>query len=160
MKKTLVAYLILSLAFTAFAAAKIERSVFYKALSSGDESVIDKTISSLESEKSTSRNKAYIAALTMKKAGFVKGAGEKLKVFKKGAQVLEEEIKSNPDNAEYRFLRLAIQEHAPKILKYNKQVDEDKRAIVAAYNKLDPGVQTAVADYAKNSKVLRPADLQ
>ncbi|KQS34176.1 hypothetical protein [Dyadobacter sp. Leaf189] len=160
MRKTLVAYLMLGLAFTAFAAAQIERSVFYNSLSSGDESTIDRMIAGLESEKPTSRNKAYIAALTMKKAGFVKGAGEKLKVFKKGAQILEEEIKSQPDNAEYRFLRLTIQEHAPKILKYNKQVDEDKRAVVAAYSKLHPSVQSAVADYAKNSKVLSPSDLK
>ena len=160
MKKTLVTYVMLGLALIAFAAAQIERSVFYKTLSSGDESLIDKTIAELEAEKSTSRNKAYVAALTMKKAGFVKGAGEKLKVFKEGARVLEQEIKIQPDNAEYRFLRLTIQEHAPKILKYNKQIDEDKRAVVAAYSKLHPNVQSAVADYAKNSKVLSPSDLK
>ncbi len=73
---------------------------------------------------------AYQGALYMKKADFVKGVKDKIKTFKKGAQILEDEIAKKPSNAEFRFLRLAVQEHAPRILKYNKNINEDKKAVI------------------------------
>jgi hypothetical protein len=140
--------------------AQTDKLTYYKALSSGEEGTIDKVLARLESEKATPRNNAYKGALTMKKAGFVKGVGGKVKTFKKGAQLLEEEIKSNPSTTEFRFLRLTVQEHAPGILKYNKQLDEDKQAIVEGYPNLEPGLKSIIMDYAKESKVLKEADLK
>jgi hypothetical protein len=160
MKKAFLSYLLISFILTAFNNVTIDKTAFYESLSSGEEAVIDKTLAILESEKSSSQVKAYIGVLTMKKAGFVKGVKSKLNTFKKGEGMLEEEIKNNPSNVEYRFLRLTIQEHAPGILKYNKQLDEDKQAVTTAYSKLDKTVKTFVADYAKGSKVLKSSDLK
>jgi len=144
----------------AFAAqAQIDKQVYYKALSSGEEESIDKLLTKLESEKSSSKVNAYKGALTMKKAGFVKGVGGKVKTFKKGAHLLEDEIKSNPGNTEFRFLRLTIQEHAPGILKYNKEIDADKQAVVSGYAKLDADLKNLIADYAKDSKVLKESEI-
>ncbi|MCF0070846.1 hypothetical protein LZD49_10215 [Dyadobacter sp. CY261] len=146
---------------TAVAAnAQVDKGAYYKALSSGEEESIDKLLATLESERATSKVNAYKGALTMKKAGYVKGVGGKVKTFKKGAHLLEEEIKSNPDNTEFRFLRLTIQEHAPGILKYNKEIDADKEAIVSGFAKLDANLKTVITDYAKDSKVLKESDLK
>lgn len=142
------------------AQAQVDKGTFYEALSSGEEDSIDKMLSKLESEKSTPKVNAYKGALTMKKAGFVKGVGGKVKTFKKGAHLLEDEIKSNPGNTEFRFLRLTIQEHAPGILKYNKEIDADKQAVVSGYARLDADLKNVIAGYAKDSKVLKESDLK
>ncbi len=142
------------------AQAQIDKKSFYSALSSGQEEAIDKVLSKLESEKSSPKVNAYKGALTMKKAGFVKGVKSKLKTFKEGAHLLEDEIKTSPANTEFRFLRLTIQEHAPGILNYNKEIDDDKHAILSGYAKLDSELKNVIADYAKDSKVLKGSDLR
>ena len=135
MKRMVAVCLVLLAAFTA--QAQIDKGIYYKALSSGEEASIDKVLAKLEAEKSSSKVNAYKGALTMKKAGFVKGVGGKVKTFKKGASLLEDEIKSNPGNTEFRFLRLTVQEHGPGILKYNKAIDAYKQAVVSGYDKLE-----------------------
>jgi hypothetical protein len=159
MRRSLIYFLLIG-ALAAFTTRQSDKNAYYQALSSGQEQVIDGVLSKLETEKASARVNAYKGALTMKKAGFVKGVGSKLKTFKKGAQLLEEEIKGNPTNAEFRFLRLTIQEHAPGILNYDKELDEDKRAIVSGYSKLDAGLKEVISDYAKDSKVLKESDLK
>lgn len=157
----MVAVCLVVLLAAAFPAqAQIDKEVFYKALSSGQEDSIDRALARLQTEKSSPKVNAYKGALTMKKAGFVKGVGGKVKTFKKGAELLEDEIKSNPDNTEFRFLRLTVQEHAPGILKYNKEIDADKQAVVSGYDKLDADLKNVIADYAKDSKVLKGSDLK
>ncbi|MCE7064140.1 hypothetical protein [Dyadobacter sp. CY326] len=146
--------------WSGFAVLQLDRQAFYKTLSSGDEASIDKAIAGLEKQKLTSRVSAYKGALMMKKAGFIKGAKGKVKTFKEGAALLENEIKGSPDNMEYRFLRLTVQENAPKILKYNKQLDEDKQAIVSNFDKLESDLKAVISDYAKHSKVLQATDLK
>lgn len=160
MKRTVAFGLFLLLAVVFRIHAQIDKGLYYKALSSGEEASIDKVLAKLENEKSSSKVNAYKGALTMKKAGFVKGVGGKVKTFKKGASLLEDEIKSNPDNTEFRFLRLTVQEHAPGILKYNKEIDVDKQAVVSGYDKLDTALKNVIADYAKDSKVLKESDLK
>lgn len=158
MKRIVAVCLVILLA--ASAQAQVDKGIYYKALSSGEEESIDKVLARLETEKSSPKVNAYIGALTMKKAGFVKGVGGKVKTFKKGAHLLEDEIKTNPGNTEFRFLRLTVQEHAPGILKYNKEIDADKQAVVSGYEKLDADLKNVIADYAKDSKVLKESDLR
>ena len=160
MKRMVAVCLVVLLAAAFSAQAQIDKEVFYKALSSGQEDSIDRALARLQTEKSSPKVNAYKGALTMKKAGFVKGVGGKVKTFKKGAHLLEDEIKSNPGNTEFRFLRLAVQEHAPGILKYNKEIDADKQAVVSGYDKLDADLKNVIADYAKDSKVLKGSDLK
>ena len=160
MKRIVGVCLVLLLSVAGLAHAQIDKEVYYKALASGQEESIDKVLAKLDAEKSSSKINAYKGALTMKKAEFVKGVGGKVKIFKKGATLLEEQIKSNPGNTEYRFLRLTVQEHAPGILKYNKEIDADKQAVVSGYDKLDADLKSVIADYAKDSKVLKESDLK
>lgn len=160
MKRSLIIILVCLASLTTFGFVQSEKKDFYIALSSGEESAIDQALANLEKEKPSSRINACKGALTMKKAGFQKSVKVKVKTFKKGAYMLEDEIKSNPANTEYRFLRLTIQEHAPKVLKYNKQLDEDKQAVIAGFGKLDNDLKAIVSNYAKDSKVLKASDLK
>jgi len=160
MKKAYFLSLFILIIFSAFTPEKIEKAEFYKALSGGVEESIDRVIQKLEGEKETALVSAYKGALLMKKAGFVKGVNGKVKTFKKGAKLLEAEIKSDPENAEFRFLRLAVQEHAPGILKYNKNLDEDKTVVIKAYEKFDSALKSIVSAYAGSSKIIKLSDLK
>lgn len=156
-----VSFVIFSLyfIFSAFHVREVDKTEFYKAFSSTTEEGIDEMMSRLDQEKSSSLITAYQGALYMKKAGFVKGVNGKVKTFKKGAHMLEDEIVKNPSNTEYHFLRLAIQEHAPGILGYNKNKEEDKSAVVNGFSKLNSSLKSVISNYAKDSKVLKEADL-
>ena len=141
-------------------AREVDQGEFYKVFSSTSQERIDGMISRLDQEKTSSLVLAYQGALYMKKAVFLKGAGAKVKTFKKGAHLLEEEIKKSPSNAEYRFLRLSIQEHAPGVLHYNKNLEEDKSAVINGFAKFNANLKTVVASYAKDSKVLKESDFR
>ncbi|CAG4994845.1 hypothetical protein DYBT9275_01480 [Dyadobacter sp. CECT 9275] len=145
---------------SAFAQATIDRNDYYQILSSESEPGIDGMLKKLETEKQSSQVMAYTGAMLMKKAGFVKGVNGKVKTFKKGVRLLESEIDANPANVEYRFLRLTIQENAPHILKYNQNLAGDKEAILTSYRKLDTTLKNVIADYSRNSKVLKLTDLE
>jgi hypothetical protein len=147
------------MAFSSFIGREIGKDEFYKAFSGKSEAEIDKMIARLEQEKSSSLVKAYQGALYMKKSGFVKGAKTKIKMFKKGAGLLEEQIAKKTDNAEYRFLRLAVQENAPKILKYDKDLNTDKRVIIEGYKTLDPDLKNIIKSYAASSEIIKINDL-
>jgi hypothetical protein len=93
----------------------------------------------------------------MKKAGLVGGPGKKLRTFKDGHKRLEAAIQKDSNNAEYRFLRVMVQENAPGILNYNKELQTDGEFVNKHFEKLPPVVQKAITDYSKRSKVLKPA---
>lgn len=133
---------------------------FYEALYSDSLTTVEATLTRLEKEKTNTTNKAYRGGLLMKKSGFLKKAAEKIAVFKEGHELLEAAIKKYPQNAEYRFIRLTIQEHAPKILKYNKNITEDKALIIKEYSELQSTKKSYILDYAKQSEVLTTADLK
>lgn len=149
-------YLICSLiAIFAFNSnAQLDRKAIYTALASDSKEVVQKQLDGLQSLKESSEVKAFKGALQMKAAQFQKTAKDKMALFNSGKKILESEIKSNDGNVEYRFLRLLIQENAPKQLKYNGNLDEDVMAIVAGYSKLKESTKTAIASYAKKSASL------
>ena len=109
---------------------------FYDAYKSEDVKVIKSVLVELENAKlSSDMWVARRAALQMKHASKLKVPKEKLDRFKEGKVVLDAKIKADPKNAELRFLRLAIQEHCPKILKYGGNIQEDVQVIIAGYKK-------------------------
>src|SRR5258706_14096686 len=101
-----------------------DKTSFYTVMASGniadinDELTIIATISIPEKE-------AYKGALLMKKAGLITKAADKLKSFKAGCILLESALKKDSTNGEYHFLRLSIQEHAPRTVKYFKDLEKD-----------------------------------
>jgi hypothetical protein len=133
---------------------------FYKALSSNSESRIEQELITLGKLKQSSQHLAFEGALLMKKASFEKSVNNKVKLFKKGARLLETEIESNSSSVEFRFIRLAVQEHAPGVLKYNKKLQEDKTAVIQGFSKLGSALKAVILDYSKTSKVLKETDLK
>jgi DNA-binding transcriptional regulator GbsR (MarR family) len=150
--KILTLVLIACCSLTAY--SQLDRKAIYGALSSDSKELVQKQLDELQKLKESSESKAFKGALTMKVAQFQKTPKEKLDLFNAGKKLLETEIKSNDVNVEYRFLRLLIQENAPKQLKYNGNITEDATSIISGYSKLKDSTKTALELYAKKSSSL------
>jgi len=135
-----------------------DREAFYTAMASGNMEEINNELSMVRAG-SISEKEAYEGALLMRKAGLLKKAEEKLKAFKAGRIKLETALLGDNDNGEYRFLRLTIQEHAPRAVKYYHELEKDSQYIQKVFKNLSPVIQKAILDYCKTSKVLRQEDL-
>ena len=138
--------------------AGITNAEYYTALASQDTVKINAQLSLLAGLQTNTTN-AYTGALQMKKAGILKSGKEKLTLFKKGKLLLEAAIKKEPQNAEYHFLRLIIQENCPAILNYHDQINEDAKQVRSAYKSFNTEIKKAIIDYAKTSKVLKAEEL-
>lgn len=149
---------ILALSFTF--SASIDKLSFYKAFESNSEATMQSKIETLEKSSQSDQKDAYLGALTMKKSQFEKTPKEKAELFKVGKTLLESAIDSAPKKAEYRFLRLAIQENTPKILKYNTNIEEDVKMIYDSYSSFDGTVKRVVKKYAESSKNLNSQSLK
>lgn len=136
---------------------KFDKSAVYAAMASPDVETIDRVLSELKLS-SIPEKSAYEGALLMKKSGLLTKAKEKLSLFKSGRTKLEAAIKNDEGNIEYHFLRMIIQENAPKIVKYKNNLADDRDLIRSSFKKLDPVVQQVVKDYSKKSKFLKPGD--
>jgi hypothetical protein len=136
---------------------RFDKTAFYNVMSSGD---IDAINSEIDMVKNTSPNnkEGYEGALLMKKAGFPAPPKKKLKLFKEGRMKLESALLADNENTEFHFLRLAIEENAPKIVKYHADIEKDKLFVQKNFKNLSPSVQHAILDYCKKSKVLHAED--
>ena len=130
-----------------------DRSAFYSVMAANNLDAVNTQLSIIKTS-SINEKDAYEGALLMKKAGMVTKAKEKLSLFKAGRLKLEASIKNDKGNAEFNFLRLIIQEHAPKVVDYHKDLETDVSVIRSNYKTLPPAVQQAISDYSKKSKVL------
>lgn len=153
--------LLLLFAFSfSFLNFSIDKSSYYDALSSNSIEKLEGMVQQLEREKSSPINRAYKGALIAKKASFEKTAAAKIKLFKSGVALLENEITKSSKEVEFRFLRLTVQENCPKILKYNQNINEDIDVIIKGYSHLNKELKKVILDYAKNSKTLNSSKLE
>lgn len=81
--------------------------------------------------------KAYSALGLMMKAKYSWNPYDKLNLFSKGKNLLNESIQFDQTNLELRFLRYAAQKEAPAFLGYNDHLTEDKNLIVKGYEMLE-----------------------
>ncbi len=132
----------------------------YNALRSETIDSVDDALATLAEQQETTTIKAYKGTLLMKRAELLSSPGKKLSSFKEGHELLEEAIAEDPENAELRFLRLSIQENAPKILTYYGNIEEDKVMILAQYHNFNKELQAFVKDFAKTSEVISSKDLK
>lgn len=137
---------------------EFDRETFYSAMASGSLETVNSELATVRSSSIKDKD-AFEGALLMKKAGLLKIPAEKLKAFKAGRIKFDPALAGDMDNVEYHFLRLTIQEHAPRVVKYYKEIDTDKEYIHKGYRNLSPVVQKAILDYSKTSKVLQRDDL-
>ena len=134
-----------------------DKSSFYKSMQSESSNEVDAVLNQLKTLDIPERD-AYIGALTMRKAGLVGPPSKKLNTFKSGHKKLEAAIKKDTLNAEFRFLRLIIQEQAPGYLKYRGNIKQDSEYVRRSYKTLPDAVQQAIVNYSKKSKILKPGD--
>ena len=139
------------------AQAGFDKERYYEVMATNQIQVIDNEIDVLKKSALASTG-AYEGALLMKKAGLVKKGKDKIDLFKAGRKKLEAAIKTDPQNAEWRFLRLMIQENAPKAVNYRNELDADCKFVADNFKALSPVVQKAINNYSKNSKVLNSKD--
>lgn len=83
---------------------------------------------------------------------------EKMRLFKAGATLINQMIESNPTQAEMRVIRLSIQENAPKIVRYNSNISEDKAVLIQQFHRLDPELKKFVKGYIMASPSFSEAE--
>ncbi len=136
--------------------SNFDKSAFYTAMASTGIDEVDAQIA-LVKGSSIIEKEAYEGALLMKKSGLVTKAKDKLSLFRSGRSKLETSVSKDNGNAEFRFLRLIIQEHAPKIVNYRGDLEKDSQLIRTNFKGLPQVVQQAIIDYSKKSSILKPA---
>ncbi len=158
-KKLLLFALAITMSYgsTFFLSQKFEKAAFYNVMASGTLNDVETELAAVESAPANERN-AYEGILLMRKAGLVGKPKDKLHFFKIGRIKFQTAFMADSNNAEYRFLRLGIQEHAPKIVKYHGNIITDRAYIREHFKSLSPVVQHAVLAYSKTSKVIHPED--
>lgn len=151
LKKGLILFIAICTYVFSFAQNGFDKALFYETLSHGKLSTIESQLKLIK-DLSGSDKDAFEGAMLMKKASKVAIPAQKLSIFKKGYQKLESAISKNKSNVEYRFLRLMIQENAPKNLGYHKNINEDVKLIIEGKNSVSKDIQNAIEDYSKTSK--------
>jgi hypothetical protein len=134
-----------------------DKAEFYEVMKSGNLETINDEIEVVKGAPEKERE-GYGGALLMKKAGLLKRAKQRLSFFKQGRIKLETAMLADSNNTEFHFLRLAIEEHAPKIVKYHSDIEKDKTLVLKNFKSLSPAVRHAILDYCENSKVLHKED--
>ncbi len=162
MKRSLIIFTICLMTFHYVRAqsstGKFERSAYYAVMASGDLEKVDNELAVLN-DALVNNKEGLAGALLMRKAGLVARPKDKLKFFKQGRIAMETALMADSTQTELRFLRLTIQEHAPKIVKYRADISRDKLYIRQHFKNLPQVVQKAILDYSKSSNVLHPTDL-
>ncbi|MCJ8208153.1 hypothetical protein MUY27_00445 [Mucilaginibacter sp. RS28] len=154
--KTILFFILIATGFEVFA-QKFSRAEFYQAMNAHDLNKVNELLTDVQAAPAKDRD-AFEGFLLMVKAGLVKKPKEKLQYFKSGRIKFQTAFNADSSNAEFHFLRLAIQEHAPKIIKYRDNLNADRDYLKAHFKSLPLATQQAVIDYSKSSKILRPED--
>ena len=98
----------------------------------------------------------YKAAAKIMEAKVSKGNRKTL--VKTGATSLEAIIKSNPNNAELRLIRLSVQENIPKIVGYRGSLKDDKAFLLNNYSKQSAALKNYIKRFALQSKTITEAE--
>ncbi|WP_294202501.1 hypothetical protein [Chryseobacterium sp. sg2396] len=98
----------------------------------------------------------YKAAAQIMEAKITKSNRKAL--VKSGATSLEAVIKSNPNNAELRVIRMSVQENIPKIVGYRGSLKDDKTFLLDHYSKQNAALKNYIKRFAAQSKTFTPAE--
>ncbi|MDR6489712.1 hypothetical protein J2799_004260 [Chryseobacterium vietnamense] len=98
----------------------------------------------------------YKAAAKIMEAKIAKSNRKSL--VKAGATSLEAVIKSNPNNAELRLIRMSVQENIPKIVGYRGSLKDDKAFLLNNYSKQNTALKGYIKRFATQSKTMTEAE--
>jgi hypothetical protein len=102
---------------------------------------------------------AYKGAAIVLKSKYTTILKNKKSLFIEGVTLIENAVKNNPDNCEIRLIRLSIQENTPKFLKYNGNIETDKKHILSHFDKLDVDTKNCIRKYVQQSKLFSDKEL-
>jgi len=95
---------------------------------------------------------AYKGAVLTLMAKFAENRSDKKKYFKDGATLINFAVSEKPNNVEIRYIRLGVQENAPKIVSYRKNKEEDKQFILEHYKEVSSKeVKGFIRNFVKES---------
>ena len=77
---------------------------------------------------------SYQGAAQMMMARYADHPYNKLLLFIRGKEMLEQAIQDHPSDPELRYLRLIIQKNAPRILGYNESIESDALLLASHVN--------------------------
>lgn len=152
MKYLRISLLPLLLAFAAHAQT-FNRTMFYEAYAADSLFAVDNTIN-LMWDTNFREKEAYMGALLLEKSQLLSNTEDKLSLYREGHERLEGAIRLDPFNAEYRFLRLTVQESLPQTMGYYRNIEEDAAMIMERFADLPLEVERAIIHYTPRSKVL------
>jgi hypothetical protein len=101
---------------------------------------------------------AYKGAALALKSKFSSDKKTKKELFIDGVTLLESMVKADANNVEIRLIRLSIQENTPKFLKYKANIEEDKKMILASFDKQSKELKEYIKIYVNQSKVFTEVD--
>jgi|GEM_PF-2280348 len=78
-------------------------------------------------------DKGYLGTATAMYAACAENVIEKFSFFNEGTSLLDQAVNQDPTNPEIRFLRLSVQEKAPRMLNYNNNLEQDAQVIYQAF---------------------------
>ncbi|MGB5556168.1 MAG: hypothetical protein WBM83_16045 [Flavobacteriaceae bacterium] len=112
-------------------------------------------------QKDDVRLVAYKGAVTTMMAKYVEEIKDKKTFFKDGRELLEFAITTKPEDVELRCIRLSVQENAPKIVGYKKNITEDKQFILDHFSSVtETGAKEFIRGYIQKSKTFSEAEKQ
>lgn len=82
---------------------------------------------------SSALDKGYLGTATAMYAACAENVIEKFNFFNEGTSILDQAVNQDPTNPEIRFLRLSVQEKAPRMLNYNNNLEQDAQVIYQAF---------------------------
>ncbi len=96
----------------------------------------------------------YHGAALALQASFGWNPFSKMSYFNRGKKLIDKAIQKEPDNIELRMIRLSIQSNTPKILGYNKNIEEDRDFISANVDKITgKDLKEYIEGYISHSEV-------
>lgn len=125
-----------------------------------DQELCERHLEALEKHADTPVEKGYEAAFHMFMAKHTGNPIKKMGYFNGGKKMLEQQIKTDPNNIELRFIRLCIQYYIPAYLGYRDNIEQDKDFLVSNLYKLkDEKTKDMLFNYLKGAKMYTEQEL-
>lgn len=104
---------------------------------------------------------AYKGAVSTLMAKHAKKIRDKRAFFKEGANLIDYAIEQEPDNIELRYIRLSVQENAPKIVGYDQNIPEDKQVLITNFKNVNSSeLKALIRNYVSQSLLFEDAERQ
>ncbi len=149
--KTLVLFILASICMGSINIQSV-RSDYKKASFSVEQTTMFHEKLKAVSETSSIELRAYQGASFALMAKYEQDIKNKTSLFKKGVAIIEKTIHDAPANVELRLIRLSVQQNAPKIMKYKRNIEEDKAFIFNSFSKIkSANLKSYIKDYINES---------